>query len=335
MFSLFTKASVPTTPQDRGFATSPIDPYHNLKRTATVSTVASGIKAEQERSDILQEQIVLLSEKAAQAYDKVAEHEAENKRLLENIKNLESLLQEKTTINKRKTTNQELLDLKIQNNSLSDKIHGQTNEIAKLRKENTSLKSTNNDLQIKSNDLESRNTRYLSKNRALNEECDKLTQQLNIMKSTTAEKSTEPLESLSHERDNSISSVSSKSSTMFSYTYNSSTDEVNRQAFSPLNGASHDMVAELSKKLSAYKRENQNLQEKLAVEKQKRATLVANFRDYEKKNAMLSDFNKNYIQQLNQRIEEMKINEERLQSRIDLIHKNISLIRTNQKPLYQ
>lgn len=313
--------------------------FKSLKRTATVN---AGIKAEQERSDILKEQIQILSEKAAQAFDKVAEVEAENQRLLEKLKNVETLLQEKNTLSKRKTTNQELLDLKIQNNNLSDKIYSQNIETTRLKKENVSLKTVNSDLVNKTNSLEKVNKELTIKNNSLQKlnneyqhQCDKLQQQVEDLRSSNSTVSGEKSLVMQHERDNSISSISSKDSTIFSFTRNSSTDDVNKLALSPISGSTntHDIIAELNKKATAYKKEVDSLQEKLSLETQKKFAVLNNFKNYQEKTALLSDFNSNYIAQLNEKIDHYKRNETIMRSKMDLIQTNMNIIQSN-KPMF-
>lgn len=324
MFSLFTGK----TPREETFApgiTAPKPPpgSSGLNRT---NTVKPGIKAEQERSDILQEQIILLSEKAAHAYDKVAETEAENKRLLENIKNLELLLKEKAHLSKRKTSNQELLDLKIANNELNDKILSQNIENTRLVKENKTVKQVNGSLVSKANAMEKVHKELQVKNRELQAE------NFELHKASQANFNSQSL----HERDDSVTSVSSHASTVFSFTRNSSTDDVNTQILTPVSASTntHDIISDLNKKVVALKKETDYLQAKLAEEKQKRSSIVNNFRSFQEKNSILAKFNTDYIQQLTDKIEYYKKNETLLKSKIDLIQSNADIFQANQQSMY-
>lgn len=303
MFSLFSK--VPAAAPTPNGPTTPTDTH--LKRTATVNTVTSGIKAEQERSDILQEQIVILSEKTAQAYDKVAETEAENKRLAERVKSLEALLKEKQS-NKSKAGNDELIELKLTNTALTDKLNSETNESMKLRRKLKSLQKSHDTLQTAYSNLKEENRKLISRNKSLEaesatvrEENLELSRKLDAMENSDI---------VGHERESSLSSFSSGSSTMFSYSRgsrNSSTDEVDH------------LVMETSQA---------KLEAQLQQERQKRHALMASFKQYQEKTSILADFNTGYIKQLNERIEELKVNEDRLKMKVEIYQRNVSMMRS-------
>lgn len=198
---------------------------------------------------------------------------------------------------------------------LKDCILQKTREIQKVVHENSELKSTSIDNLSKLNNMKTKNNELLSSRKMLERELKTFKHKYDVLK--------KQMEIVSE--DNAIMKSNSSSALSSNFSSPSKTSIFS----SHLNGSSDSFSSIASDDCGFSTRDNGALTKKLEEEVKLKNQIIIKFKEYQKMNSVLMDFNSNYIKQLLAKIEDLKSNEVEWRNKLDILQKNMMIIRSN------